>query len=130
MSASIQTQRRLAEGSISLFTGIDKGGADLIASGDIKVKQGAEPIAFSSTTLVFSDETELPADVVIFAYVVMIKPKSLTDTIALAERDTTKCENTPEKYLVTLTSIARDRSMDLTQRASYREVTDVQAILV
>lgn len=47
--------------------GLDKGGADLIASGDIKVKQGTEPTAYTSNGLLFSDSSELPADAVIFA---------------------------------------------------------------
>lgn len=47
--------------------GVDKGGADLIAAGDIKVKQGAEPVAFTETGLSFSDGTILEADSVIFA---------------------------------------------------------------
>ncbi|CAL1707713.1 unnamed protein product [Somion occarium] len=47
--------------------GLDVGGADLIASGDIKVKQGVEPVAFKEKTLVFSDGSELEADVVIMA---------------------------------------------------------------
>ena len=42
---------------------------DLIASGQIKVKQGAQPVSYSSDGLVFDDETELPADVVILASV-------------------------------------------------------------
>ncbi|THH32241.1 hypothetical protein EUX98_g1948 [Antrodiella citrinella] len=46
---------------------VDKGGADLIGSGAIKVKQGAQPTSYTETGLVFSDGTELEADVVIFA---------------------------------------------------------------
>lgn len=45
---------------------MDKGGADLIASGAIKIKQGA-PAAFSSSGLVFEDGSSLTADAVIFA---------------------------------------------------------------
>ena len=41
----------------------------MIASGDIKVKQGVEPIAFTETGLRFSDGSEMAADAVIFAYV-------------------------------------------------------------
>ena len=47
--------------------GLDKGGADLRASGDIKAKPGAEPVEFTETGLKFSDGTELKADAVIFA---------------------------------------------------------------
>ena len=47
--------------------GFDKGAADLIESGKIKVKQGVEPVAYYSHGLVFSDGSEIPADVVIFA---------------------------------------------------------------
>ena len=47
--------------------GFDKGAADLMASGKIKVKQGVEPVAYSSAGLVFSDGSELAADVIIFA---------------------------------------------------------------
>ena len=47
--------------------GQDKGGADLIADGRIKVRSGVSPERFSETGIVLSDHTELPADVVIFA---------------------------------------------------------------
>ena len=50
-----------------LRTGLDKGGADLIADGRIKVKSGAQPARFTEDSVVFDDGTELPADVVIFA---------------------------------------------------------------
>ncbi|KAJ3543109.1 hypothetical protein NM688_g5899 [Phlebia brevispora] len=46
---------------------LDKGGAALIESGDIKVKQGTEPTLFTPTGLRFADGSELPAEVVIFA---------------------------------------------------------------
>ncbi|TCD61051.1 hypothetical protein EIP91_009124 [Steccherinum ochraceum] len=46
---------------------VDWGGADLIASGEIKVKQGTEPVAFVEDGLVFADGTVLEADSVIFA---------------------------------------------------------------
>ena len=46
---------------------MDKGGADLIADGRIKIKSGVEPANFTDNSVVFSDGTELPADVVIFA---------------------------------------------------------------
>ncbi|OCH92900.1 FAD/NAD-P-binding domain-containing protein [Obba rivulosa] len=46
---------------------LDKGAADLIASGEIKIKNGAEPIRHTETGVVFSDGSELPADVVVFA---------------------------------------------------------------
>ncbi|KAH8089937.1 dimethylaniline monooxygenase (N-oxide-forming) [Cristinia sonorae] len=46
---------------------IDKGGADLIARGEIKVKQGTEPSAYTPSGLKFKDGSELEADVVIFA---------------------------------------------------------------
>lgn len=46
---------------------IDKGGATLIASGDIQVKQGVQPTAFSETGLIFANGTALDADSVIFA---------------------------------------------------------------
>ena len=48
--------------------GVDKGGANLIASGDIKVKQGSEPVGYTENAVQFSDGTELEADSVIFAY--------------------------------------------------------------
>ncbi|EKM52189.1 uncharacterized protein PHACADRAFT_212761 [Phanerochaete carnosa HHB-10118-sp] len=46
---------------------LDKGGADLIASGQIKIKQGSSPKSFAEDGLVFSDGSKLPADAVIFA---------------------------------------------------------------
>ncbi|TCD65644.1 hypothetical protein EIP91_002412 [Steccherinum ochraceum] len=45
----------------------DREGADLIASGRIKVKQGVEPVAFTASTLKFSDGSELEADAIVFA---------------------------------------------------------------
>ncbi|KAI0353540.1 FAD/NAD-P-binding domain-containing protein [Trametes cingulata] len=45
----------------------DKGGADLIADGSIKVKSGVSPERFTESGLVLSDGSELPADAVIFA---------------------------------------------------------------
>ncbi|TCD65649.1 hypothetical protein EIP91_002417 [Steccherinum ochraceum] len=45
----------------------DRGGADLIASGQIKVKQGTEPVAFTKNTLKFADGSELETDTVVFA---------------------------------------------------------------
>lgn len=49
------------------LTGWDKGGADLIASGAIKMKTCVSPVSYTERGVVFSDDTELPADVVIFA---------------------------------------------------------------
>ncbi|KAF7305199.1 Flavin-containing monooxygenase YUCCA9 [Mycena kentingensis (nom. inval.)] len=45
----------------------DVGCASLITSGQVRVKQGVEPVGFRSDSLVFSDETNVQADVVIFA---------------------------------------------------------------
>ncbi|OSC96812.1 FAD/NAD(P)-binding domain-containing protein [Trametes coccinea BRFM310] len=47
--------------------GWDAGAADLIADGTIQVKSGISPQRFTKTGLVFSDETELAADAIIFA---------------------------------------------------------------
>ncbi|EMD40804.1 hypothetical protein CERSUDRAFT_149241 [Gelatoporia subvermispora B] len=46
---------------------LDKGGAELIASGKIKIKNGAEPVRYTETGLVFSDGSELQADLVVYA---------------------------------------------------------------
>ncbi|KAI0086909.1 FAD/NAD(P)-binding domain-containing protein [Irpex rosettiformis] len=46
---------------------LDKGGADLIASGDIKIKQGVAPKAYTSDGLIFTDGSKLKADVVVAA---------------------------------------------------------------
>ncbi|KAI1793657.1 dimethylaniline monooxygenase (N-oxide-forming) [Ganoderma leucocontextum] len=46
---------------------LDKGGANLIADGRIKVKSGVSVQRFTKNGLVLSDGTELPADVVVFA---------------------------------------------------------------
>ncbi|TFK65980.1 FAD/NAD-P-binding domain-containing protein [Pluteus cervinus] len=46
---------------------IDVGCADLISSGDVKVKQGVEPTSFASSALIFRDGSRLDADIVIFA---------------------------------------------------------------
>ncbi|OCH92286.1 dimethylaniline monooxygenase (N-oxide-forming) [Obba rivulosa] len=45
----------------------DRGAADLIASGMIKVKNGVEAVRLTENSLVFTDGSELPADAVIFA---------------------------------------------------------------
>ena len=50
-----------------MSTGLDKGGADLIADGRIKVKSGVSPERFTEDGVVLSDGTELSADLVIFA---------------------------------------------------------------
>ncbi|KAJ3550899.1 hypothetical protein NM688_g4973 [Phlebia brevispora] len=46
---------------------MDKGSADLFASGDIKVKAGVEPTAYTSTGFRLSDGSELRADAIILA---------------------------------------------------------------
>lgn len=46
---------------------VDKGGAELIAAGEVKVKQGTPPVAFTEAGLQFADGTLLEADSVIFA---------------------------------------------------------------
>ena len=48
---------------------MDKGGADLIADGRIKVRSGVSPQKFTDRCIVLSDGSELEADVVIFAFV-------------------------------------------------------------
>lgn len=55
--------------------GLDKGGADLIESGAIKVKQGSALKAYTTTGLSFEDGTELQADAIILAYVLFITNK-------------------------------------------------------
>ena len=49
--------------------GYDKGGADMIADGRIAFKSGVTPNRLTEKSLVLSDGSELPADVVVFAYV-------------------------------------------------------------
>ncbi|KAI0677130.1 dimethylaniline monooxygenase (N-oxide-forming) [Trametes maxima] len=46
---------------------LDKGGADLIGDGRIKVRSGVSPRSFTQNGLILNDGSELPADVVIFA---------------------------------------------------------------
>ncbi|RPD81236.1 dimethylaniline monooxygenase (N-oxide-forming) [Lentinus tigrinus ALCF2SS1-7] len=46
---------------------MDKGGADLIADGSIKVRSGVSPQNFTDGSVVLSDGSKLEADVVIFA---------------------------------------------------------------
>ncbi|KAI0741575.1 FAD/NAD-P-binding domain-containing protein [Daedaleopsis nitida] len=46
---------------------MDKGGADLIADGRIKFKTGQGLAEFTKNSLVLTDGTELPADLVVFA---------------------------------------------------------------
>ena len=54
---------------ISLSQGLDKGGADLIADGRIKVRSGVHPEKFTERGIVLSDGSELSADALVFAYV-------------------------------------------------------------
>ncbi len=51
--------------------GQDKGGANLIADGRIKVKHGVEIDHLTENAVVFTDGSELPADVVVLAYVIL-----------------------------------------------------------
>ena len=53
--------------NIAHSVGLDKGGADLIADGRIKVQSGVSLSRFTKEGLVLSDGCELPADVVVFA---------------------------------------------------------------
>ena len=46
---------------------MDKGGADLIEEGKIKVRSGVEPKIFTQDGLVLNDGSKLLADVIIFA---------------------------------------------------------------
>ncbi|KAI0638064.1 FAD/NAD-P-binding domain-containing protein [Trametes polyzona] len=46
---------------------LDKGGSDMIGDGRIKVRSGVSPERFTETSLVLSDGSELPADLVVFA---------------------------------------------------------------
>ncbi|KAJ6515433.1 FAD/NAD-P-binding domain-containing protein [Mycena sanguinolenta] len=49
------------------FGGIDVGCAELIRQGKVKVKHGVEPTSYTEDSIVFSDGSALPADVVIYA---------------------------------------------------------------
>ena len=49
------------------MAGQDKGGADLIADGRIKVKSGVSIDHLTETSIVFSDGSEMAADAVILA---------------------------------------------------------------
>ena len=46
---------------------MDKGAADLIASGAIKIKPGVEVKAFTEKTVVLSDGSQFQVDTVIYA---------------------------------------------------------------
>lgn len=50
----------------SIYAGLDVGGADLIASGQIKIKHGT-PVAYRENALVFQDGSTLDADVIVMA---------------------------------------------------------------
>ncbi|KAJ7636748.1 FAD/NAD-P-binding domain-containing protein [Roridomyces roridus] len=58
-------------GSINLFqlksTGLDVGCAKLVRESKVLIKQGVEPASFTQDSLVFTDGSSLPADVVIYA---------------------------------------------------------------
>lgn len=51
----------------NVFAGLDKGGADLIAEGKIRVKSGISVDKFTEQSVLLSDGSELEADAVIFA---------------------------------------------------------------
>lgn len=51
----------------SVSLGWDAGVSDLIHEGKIVVKQGVEVTRFTQTSVVFSDDSEHEADVVIYA---------------------------------------------------------------
>lgn len=54
--------------------GVDVGCGELIASGKIQIKSDVELRRFTSNTVIFSDDSELVADVVIFASVQPLSP--------------------------------------------------------
>lgn len=54
--------------SAGIFTGLDVGCADLIRQDKVRVKQGVEIARFTSNTVVFTDGSEVEADVVVFGY--------------------------------------------------------------
>ncbi|KAJ7591775.1 hypothetical protein C8J56DRAFT_931702 [Mycena floridula] len=49
------------------FGVIDVGCAECIAAGDVKIKHGVEPTGFNSDSIIFSDDSSVKADVVIWA---------------------------------------------------------------
>lgn len=49
---------------------IDVGCAELIGSGKVKVKQGVEIKGYTEKSVVFTDDSEIETDVVLFAYVI------------------------------------------------------------
>ena len=74
--ALVRLRQTIASGKIILGAGagiglsakfIDKGGADLIEDGRIKVKSGVSPERLTEDSVVLSDGTELPVDLVVFA---------------------------------------------------------------
>jgi hypothetical protein len=54
---------------LNCVLGIDVGCGELIASGRIRIKSGVEVKRFTGNTIIFSDNSEIDADVVIFASV-------------------------------------------------------------
>lgn len=69
-----------------MAVGLDKGGADLIESGAVKVKQGSAPKAYTATGLSFEDGTELKADAIILAYVLFLANDSLSLSCVVQHR--------------------------------------------
>lgn len=57
---------------MATLSGMDKGGAELIADGSIKVKSLVSIERFTKNGLLLSDGTELLADLVVFAYVQLL----------------------------------------------------------
>lgn len=63
----MSTESCISRYELISLPGQDKGGANLIGSGDVKVKQGTKPVAFTETGLLFADGSTLEADSIVFA---------------------------------------------------------------
>lgn len=56
---------------------LDVGFSKLVLSGRVKVKHGVEVASFKEESIILSDGSEIPADVVIFAYVLFLRTEAL-----------------------------------------------------
>lgn len=67
------------------YTVLDVGCSKLVISGRVKVKHGVEVAEFKEESVVFSDGSEIPADVIIFAYVFSFVTEVVPEPHLLAE---------------------------------------------
>lgn len=108
---------------------MDKGGADLIADGRIQVKSGHSLKHFTSNSVVLSDGTELPADLVVFASVPCSHRVVCVDLHFASVRGTFISARQTLAFWAWTSSTRRKKSTDSTMKASSRGAS-VQLVIL